>query len=150
LVCFHPFPCFQHRMLGNTERLRLWLAQGFLPLPVDALIQPPCTRPLGSISLSETSSLLRAVPSLRAVSLLSLSQVFCLSGSVGIGAEGSHVPLNCRVTGSCHLNAGGHGVRNRHRPRSSRVNDSTTVWSSFLRFRHVFSGLLAFISRSPI
>ena len=134
-------------MLGNTERFGLWLIQGFLPLPVDTANQPPCPRPLGSISLSETSWLLRAVPPLRAAFLLQLWQGFCLSRSVRIGAEGSHVPLNRRVTASCHLNAGGRRVRNRLRLCSSQDNDSVLVWTSFLRFRHVISGSLAFISR---
>ena len=91
--------------------------------------------------------LLRAIPPLRAAFLLTLLQVCCLSGSVNISAEGSHVPLNCRVTQSCHLNAGDHRVRNRLRPCSSRDNDSVPVLISFLRFRHVISGSLAFISR---
>ena len=162
-VCLMGFPRYSQRqppqtvavvqqlgMLGNTERLWLWLVYGFLPVPVDTANQPPCSRPLGSIPLSGTSLLLRANPPLRAAFLLSLSRVFCLSRSVRIGAEGSHVPLNCCATASRHLNAGGHGARNRLRPRSSRVNDSTSVWSSFLRFRHVISGSLAFVSLSPI
>ena len=134
----------------NTERLELWRVHGFLPLPVDTANPPPCPWPLGSLCLSQTSSLLRAIPPLRTAFLLQLSQGFCLSRSVRIGAEGSHVPLNRRVIGSCHLNAGGRRARNRHRPCSSRVNDSNPVSTSFLRFRHVISGSLAFISRSLI
>src|ERR1017187_751897 len=129
---------FQHGVLGNTERFWLWLIHGFLPLPVDTSNQPPSTRPLGSISLSETSSLLRVIPPLRTASLLQLWQVFCLSRSVLIGAEGSHVPINCCLTDSCHLNAGGHRARNRLRPCTSRVNDSTLglVLVSMLSTRH--------------
>src|SRR5271166_826770 len=92
---------------------------------VVTLIYLRILRPLRSIPFSGTSLLLQAFPPLRAAFLLRLSQGFCLNRSVSIDAEGSHVPHNCRMTSSRHLNAGGRQARNRFLP-------SITLLSIFL------------------
>jgi len=120
-------------MLGNTERLGLWLAQRFLPLPVDTETNLHVHGPLAP---SLCRRLLRyyghSAPSRR---FPTLALAGLLLERLGWHRRGRFPrSLNCCVTDSCHLNAGGHGVRNRHRPRSSRVNDSTTVWSRSYAF----------------
>src|SRR5262249_44257331 len=66
----------------------------------------------------------------QAASLLWLSQGLCLSLSVTIGAEGSHVPHYRRATETCHLHAGGRMARNRSRPYLSRDNHCLPVLTS--------------------
>src|SRR5215469_6497226 len=66
---------------------------------------------LRSILFSGTSSLLRVIPPLCSASGLSSLWVHHLDFSVRIAAAGSHVPHNCLLTDSGHLNAGCRSVR---------------------------------------
>ena len=108
------------------------------------MIQPLC-----SISITETSSLIRAVPPLCAASVLSSLWVFHLDFSLFIGAVGSHVPHKSL----CHVHAAFMPATTwtvcRYPPGLSQVNDSPLVLMASLRFRHFISGSLVFVSLTP-
>ena len=110
------------------------------------IFQNRITQPLRSTSITETSTLLRAVPPLYPASVLSSLWGFHLDFSLYIGVVGSHVPHKSLF----HVHAASIPATawtvDRCPPDLSQVNDSPLVLMTSLRFRYFISGSLVFIS----
>jgi len=131
-------------MFGNLKRL--CFPQRFLP--VIRLISNFCriTRPLCSVSITETSSLILGSPPLCSASVLSFLWGFHLNFSLNIGTTASHVPHKSLIHVHATLMPDAAWTVNRFPPDLSRINDYPPVLTSSLRFRHFISGSLAFVS----
>ena len=138
------FPRFPNYLLGNFKRL--CLLQRFLPTYWLILNSSWMTRPLCSIPITGISSLLQGGPPLCSVSVLSFLWGLHLNFSLNIGATASHVPHKSLVQVHAAFMPDATWAVCRFPPDLSRVNDYPPVLTPFLRFRHVISGSLAFVS----
>src|SRR5262249_18792950 len=107
------------------------------------------THSLCSPLITRASSLLRSGPSLgRALVLWALWDPH-LAVSLGIASPGSHVPCQSPICSHATSRPDATQAGHRFPLSSSRVNDFPPVLTSFLRFRPVCSGSLAFVSTDP-
>ena len=104
------------------------------------------TQPLCSTSITEASTLLRAVPPLYAASVLSSLWVFHLDFSLYIGVVGSHVPHKSLHQVHAAFMPATAWTISRLPPGLSQVNDSPLVLMTSLRFRHFISDSRVFVS----
>nr|WP_320193116.1 hypothetical protein [uncultured Desulfobacter sp.] len=104
------------------------------------------TQPLCSIPITETSTLLRAVPPLYAASVLAPLWFCHLGSSLGIGVVGSHVPHKSLYHVHAAFMPATTWTVSRSPPGLSQVNDSPLVLMTSLRFRHFISDSLVFVS----
>jgi len=72
-----------------------------------------------------------------------------LGFSLNIGATGSHVPHRSLDQVHAAFMPGAAWAVSRYPPDLSRVNDYPPVLTPSLRFRHLISGSLAFVSLAP-
>ena len=93
------------------------------------------TRPLRSIPITGTSSLIRGDPPLCSASVLSLLWVLHLNFSLNIGATASHVPRKSQDKIHAAFMPDAVWTVNRFPPNLSRINDYSPVLTPSLRFR---------------
>ena len=93
------------------------------------------TRPLRSIPITGTSSLIQGDPPLCSASVLSFLWVLHLNFSLNIGATASHVPHRSLIQVHAAFMPDAAWTVNRFPPDLSRINDYSPVLTSSLRFR---------------
>src|SRR5512135_1853132 len=112
------------------------------PIKWLATSQSRSMQPLRSISIAETSTLLRVAPSLCPASVLSLLWGLHLSFSLNIGATGSHVPHRSQDQGPATFMPDATQAVNRFPLDLSWDIVGTPVLTPSITFRHLISGLL--------
>src|SRR6202035_2656348 len=146
-VGLHPSVRFPHKSLRNL--VRLCLRHRLLPLLVDLCPWLDRRAPLLRRHYP-ASSLLRARPPLRLASVLGSSWVHHLEVSLSIEAGGSHVPhRSLRWAHAVSMPVAARAVSRQSPELWSRANDRSPVSATFLNFRHLFNGSLAFVFPAP-